>query len=288
MSARTCATGLLALALAGCSSGTRSSSSPALLVCCGAANRPPIEEIATLFEKETGIAVETVFGSSGALLAQLELTGRGDVYIPASPDYLAIGERKGLLLPEPHRIAAYLVPAILTPAGNPASIRCLADLARPGVRVAIGNPETVCPGLFAVEIFERSGLLPAVMSNVVAFATSCPKLANLAVLARVDAILGWRVVEKWNPEELSCVLIEPRHIPRLAYVPVAVPASARHVDTSRRFAEFVVSSAGQAVYEKHGYLTSEAEARRYAPDAVVGGEYELPPVYFELLHEPAL
>ena len=60
------------------------------------------------------------------------------------------------------KIISYLVPAILVPAGNPGNIQTLADLAKPGVEIGIGNPETVCVGLYAYEILEYNGLLEAV------------------------------------------------------------------------------------------------------------------------------
>ena len=48
----------------------------------------------------------------------------------------------------------YLVPSINVRAGNPKGIQGLRDLLKPGIRVAIANPENVCVGTYAVEIVE--------------------------------------------------------------------------------------------------------------------------------------
>jgi molybdate transport system substrate-binding protein len=65
-----------------------------ILVFAGAASRPPTEEIAALFEKKTGIKVETVFGGSGYVLSQMKLARQGDIYFPGSSDYM--GRQKGM------------------------------------------------------------------------------------------------------------------------------------------------------------------------------------------------
>ena len=55
-----------------------------LLVYVGAASKPPTEEAAGLFEKNTGIKVDLNIGSSEAILSQMKLTKRGDIYFPAA------------------------------------------------------------------------------------------------------------------------------------------------------------------------------------------------------------
>jgi len=244
-----------------------------------------MEEIAPLFERARDIEVDLIFGGSGTLLSQMELSRRGEIYLPGSPDYILIGERKDLLEVDSDRIVAYLVPAIITPAGNPARIDALQDLTRPGVRVGIGNPETVCLGLYTVELLDVAGLLEQVLANVVTFGGSCSKTANLASMAHVDAILGWRVFHHWSPDRMDLVALGADRIPRISYIPISIPVFTKDRALSAAFIDFVLSPMGKSVYEKHGYVIAEAEAREFAPDAVIGGEYKLPPDYFERVKE---
>ena len=254
-----------------------------LLIFCGAASKPAMEEIASRFERERGVKVHIIMGGSGSLLSQMELSRKGDIYVPGSPDYIITGERKNLLVKGSSRTVAYLVPAIITPSGNPADIRSLGDLAKPGVRVAIGNPETVCLGLYAIEILEKSGLLEKVMRNVVTFGASCSKTANLPTLRNVDAILGWRVFHFWNPGRMDYVPISPGLIPRISHINISIPVFARDTGLSKEFIDFVLSPKGRAIYEKHGYIVSRGKALEFSPRADIGGEYKLPPEYFEML-----
>jgi molybdate transport system substrate-binding protein len=256
-----------------------------LTVFCGSASKPAMERIAPRFERATHIGVNLIFGGSGTLLSQIELSRQGEIYLPGSPDYIIIGKRKGLLIEGSERVVTYLVPAIITPAGNPADVHSLEDLARPGIRVGLGNPQTVCLGLYAVELLDANDLLEKVMKNVVTFGGSCSKTANLAAMGKLDAILGWKVFHSWNPDRMTYVPIAPQRIPRISHIPISIPVYTRDPELSRTFIDFVLSPAGRSVYEDLGYLTDLQEAKRLAPSAEVGGEYTLPEKYFDLLRE---
>lgn len=269
----------------GCGQKEKEDWKASITVFCGSANKPAMEEIAARFEQEKGIRVNMIFGGSGTLLSQIELSRQGEIYLPGSPDYIIIAERKRLVIEKSDRIVAYLIPAIITPVGNPANIDSLEDLTRPGVRVGIGNPETVCLGLYAVEVLEKNSLLVPVLKNVVTFGGSCSKTANLAAMNKVDAILGWRVFHFWNPKRMDYIRLAPENIPRISYIPISIPVYTKDVALSNAFIEFVLSARGRSVYEKHGYLTSLEKAKAFAPQARVGGEYRLPSEYFDLIRE---
>ena len=125
-----------------------------LLFFCGAAVAVPMREIVKNYEQETGVRVNVTYSGSGTLLSQMELTKRGDVYLCGSPDYIEIGIRRGLLIEGTDKIVSYLVPAILVPKENPKNIQKLEDLTKKDVRIGMGNPETVCLGLYGVELLD--------------------------------------------------------------------------------------------------------------------------------------
>ena len=126
-----------------------------LLVYAGAASQPPTEEAAKAYREKTGVQVDVVFGGSGYVLSQMKLAKQGDLYFPGSSDYMEKAKRDGDVLPETEKVIVYLVPSINVQKGNPHHIRTLKDLTKPGLRVAIANPEGVCVGAYAVEILER-------------------------------------------------------------------------------------------------------------------------------------
>ena len=250
---------------------------------CGSAVKAPMDEIIPIYEKKSGVKVNVIYGGSGTLLSQMELARRGDVYLCGSPDYITIGERKKLLVPGSDRRISYLVPAIIVPEGNPKNIRTLDDLAKPGIRLGMGNPETVCLGLYGLELLDHNHLMEKVLPNVVVFAKSCEDTATLAALGSVDAILGWDVFESWTPDRVDWIKVEKNRIPRLAYIPVAVSIYVKDREQAEDFINFLFSEEVKKIWTKYGYIADLKEAKKYAPKSKIGGEYNIPSRYYELL-----
>jgi molybdate transport system substrate-binding protein len=244
----------------------------------GSASKPATEEAAAVFEKKTRCEILLHFGGSGKMLSDMSLAERGDLYFPGSSDFMAKAVAKKLVVPETEKIVVYLIPAINVPAANPKNIQKLSDLAKEGVRVGIARPDTVCVGLYAVEVLEKNGLLAKVKPNIVAQQSSCARTANLAAIGvGVDAILGWRVFEYWNPEKIKTILLEKEQVPRIGYIPIAQSVFCKQPEVARAFVSFLLSEEGKAIFRKWHYLTTEAEAREFVgADAPVGGEWTLP------------
>jgi molybdate transport system substrate-binding protein len=251
-----------------------------LLVYAGAASKPPTEEAAKLYEKKTGMTVELVFGGSGYMLAQMKLAKQGDIYFPGSSDYMEKAKREGAVYADSEKVIVYLVPSINVVKGNPHGIRTLQDMAKPGIRIAIANPEGVCLGAYAVEIIEAT-LIPAqkaaFRSNLVNYTESCEKTATAISLKMVDAVIGWSVLEHWDPLRIQTVKLPASQIPRIGYVPIAISKFAKNRDAAQRFIDFMAGPEGRKIFAQHKYFTSAKEAMDWlGATKPVGGEYVVP------------
>ncbi|MBI4284779.1 MAG: molybdate ABC transporter substrate-binding protein [Chloroflexi bacterium] len=259
---------VLALSLVGCSpAGQRS-----ITVFAGSVLQPAMTELGRNFEERTGIKVYFSFGGSGTMLAQMKLAQSGDIYMPASPDYVTLARQEGVIRNDVERRIAYLVPAILVPRGNPKNIRTLADLARPGIRLGVANPQAVSVGAYAMEILDYNKLLETVSPNIVTYAESYAKAVSLLALKSLDATIGWDVFARWQPDSFEVVYLRPEQVPRIAYAAGAVATFTKDKASADRFLDFVVSPSGQDILRKWGFITEESEARKLAPNAVIGGE----------------
>jgi molybdate transport system substrate-binding protein len=243
----------------------------------GSASQPATEEAAKRFEEKTGTKVDLHFGGSGRMLSMMKLAERGDLYFPGSSDFMEMAKRDGLVLAETERRVVYLIPAINVPKGNPKEIRTLEDLARPGLRIGIARPDTVCVGLYAVEVLEANGLSQSVRKNIKTHAPSCAKTAQLISLNAVDAILGWRVFSYWNPERIEAILLRPHQVPRIGYIPIAVSVFSQNKKRALSFIDFLLCDEGRSIYSKWNYIVNQEQAREFVtPDAPIGGLWDLP------------
>lgn len=251
-----------------------------LLVFTGAASKPPTEDAAALYEKKTGTKVELIFGGSGYVLSQMKLSKQGDIYFPGSSDYMEIAKRGGDVFPETEKIIVYLVPAINVQKGNPHNIRTLKDLTKPGLKVAIANPEGVCVGLYAVEIIEKEFTekeKDAFKKNLINYTGSCEKTATAISLKQADAVIGWSVFEHWDPDRIKTVPLDPAKIPRVGYISIAISKFTKNREVAQRFIDFLQSPEGRAVFGKYHYFATPQEAFAYVGvEKPVGGEYVMP------------
>lgn len=246
-----------------------------VVVFAGSASQPPLEEAAKVFEEESGTPIILHMGGSGAMLSQIRLTDHGDLYIPGSPDYMEKAQGFGVVAQD-SAIIAYLIPAIIVKKGNPLHISVLKDLNREGLRIGLADPDGVCVGIYAVEILEANGLIDEVRPNLHGMVESCAKAAAMIPLNLVDVVLGWREFAAWNSDVMDAVLLNPDELPRLAYIPAAVLKHAKNPQGAEAFMDFLKSEQGQAIFQKWGYLTEESAARVFAPQARIGGSYQLP------------
>jgi molybdate transport system substrate-binding protein len=88
--------------------------------------------------------------------------------------------------------------------------------------------------------------------------------------------MGWSVFHDWDPKNIDTVYLKPEQISRLAYIPAAISTFTKEKEAAAAFMNFLASPTGQEIFRKWGYDVTETEARKYAPDAKIGGEYQIP------------
>jgi molybdate transport system substrate-binding protein len=251
-----------------------------LLIFAGAASKPPTEEAAKVFEAKTGIKVNLTFGGSGFVLSQMELAKKGDLYFPGSSDYMEIAKQKNLVFPETEKYIVYLVPSINVQKGNPKGVRTLADLAKPGLRVAIANPEGVCVGLYAVESIEKNlskDVKINLKKNIVNYTESCEKTATAISLKAVDAVIGWSVFQHWDPDRIETIPLKRNEITRVGYIPIAISKFTKNRPLAQRFIDYLLSEEGRTIFKKYHYFMSPEEAFAWIGEKKpVGGSYSIP------------
>jgi molybdate transport system substrate-binding protein len=199
---------------------------------------------------------------------------------------MEMAKREGDVLPRTERVIVYVVPAINVQKGNPHNIKGLKDLLKPGLRVAIANPEGVCVGAYAVEIFEKeltAAEREQLKANIRNYTGSCEQTATAISLKLADAVIGWRVFQYWDPERIETIPLPAAQIPRVGYIPIAVSKFSRQPKLAQQFIDFVSGKEGQAIYAKYNYFAApEAAFKWIGAVKPVGGEYGVPKAWLNL------
>jgi len=225
-----------------------------LAVFAGAGFRLPIEAAVEAYEARSSVdvEVEVTFAGSGCLLAQAELAGRGDVFIPGERHYLDQARERDVAGDAVS--IAYLQPVIAVPRGNPASISGLADLGRPELRVGLGDPRSVAVGV-ATERWMTATLddatRAAIGANVQTRAINVNELGSQLTLGALDAAVVWDVTV---PLFDALEMVAPSSAtPHRTVISGGVLTFSRHPRESARFLAFLAGPDGAAIFAAHGY-----------------------------------
>lgn len=220
-----------------------------IMVYSGAGMRKPMDQIGRAFQKKYGTKVKYNYAGSQALLSQMELTRSGDAYMPGETMYIEIAAKKGLV--DYQKLTCYHIPVITVPKGNPANIKGLQDLARPGVRLIFGDPKVAAIGKTAKQILEKNGIYEKVWKNVIATAPTMNEVMIQIALGQADASINWWDTVK-AVKDIELVEIAPEQN-SIEVIPTGVATFSKHPETARKFVDFCASPEGLAIFEQHGF-----------------------------------
>ncbi len=219
--------------------------------------QPPLEELARMYVEEKAldgveVNVTFIYGSSGYVLSQLEIQGRGDVYVADDQYFALIGVDRGLLYPRSLETIGYLRLVLVVQEGNPKGITSIQDvLERGDVTIAIGNPEHVSAGVLAKRVLEKAGLWDSVEELVgtgrVVMVKSASEAASYVMLGLVDAAITFNIYVNLNPDKLD-IVDDPLLADFKAPVVVALPRGASEAGVD--FYRYIIDNA--EVFYKYG------------------------------------
>ena len=242
---------VLAAAMLLTSSGCGQSQQAELLLYCGAGIRPPVDEIAKEFQRRWGVPVHCDYMGSELLLGRIKLSGQGDLYMPGDVHYVDQAAKEGLIASK--KTVCYFVPVILVRKGNPKSIKTLADLTRPGVKVGLGDAKACAIGRKSSKIFAKNKIAEEDV-KVEFRSLTVNELGNHVKLGMIDAAIVWDALAAYTADQTEAVAIPPAENV-ISTVAVGVLSSSEHPELARKFVDFVTSQTGQEIFRKHHYTT---------------------------------
>jgi molybdate transport system substrate-binding protein len=194
------------------------------------------------------------FAGSNALAAQLESGAPADVFASADPEILARLSARGLVS-QPVTFASNRL-VLVVPRSNPAGIRTVEDVARPGVAVAIAAPDVPVGG-YTLAALRTLGVEPGVLANVASRETDVRAVLTKVAVGQADAGFVYASDVAGASGRVLAIPLPPRAQPEIAYA-IAVVAATEHPEAAQAFVERLLSPRGQAALEEHGFARAAA------------------------------
>lgn len=242
--------GIVPLVIAACSSAGSADEAPedtTLTVFAAASLATTFTELGGAFEKaHEDLSVEFNFAGSSDLAAQIQQGAPADVFASADASTMATVTADNLVEGEPARFATNTL-QIATPAGNPAAITGVADLARSDVTVVLCAPQVPC-GSASARVLAKAGIAVRPVSEEQSVTDVLGKVisgeADAGLVYVTDVIsAGDQVTAVDFPESSSVVT---------TYLMAAL-VDARNAAAASEFVDFVTSPAGQRVLSTAGF-----------------------------------
>jgi molybdate transport system substrate-binding protein len=211
------------------------------------------------------------FAGSNALATQIANGAPADVFASANTTLPAQLFAAGTV-EKPVVFTRNTLVAIV-PKANPADIKTIYDIAKPGVKVDIAN-SAVPVGSYTLQIWKQMGLTAPMTANVVSQETDVRIVLQKVQLGQADAGFVYATDARTVPGDVTVIPVPAWAQPKVAYSMAVVTRSPNQA-AAQAFVNKVMSSAGQAWLLKYGFLTVSAPVpsiMKVAPKVTTSGK----------------
>jgi molybdate transport system substrate-binding protein len=230
---------------------------PEITFFCGAVNRRAVASVVDEFQKREGVVVNTMYNGCGILTGNMKTItdqktelGFPDVYMACDRFYLE--NVKEWFQEDVDVSDAEIIIAV--PKGSD-KVKSLADLVKPGIRVAIGQPEQCTIGALTRRLLEEQQIYEPLMQKqkqdgeVVVEKASSALLIPDVVAGHVDATIAYVTDTLGSNDEIDVIHIESSQ--NTAIQPFSISRTSAHKHLVRRL--FRRIAAARDEFEKAGF-----------------------------------
>jgi molybdate transport system substrate-binding protein len=228
-----------------------------LTLYAGAMLRPAIEATITAFEAREGVRVTRVYNGCGILVTQMKAGKVPDLYLACDPRFM--GDVASLF--ERPEVVSNNQLVMAVPKGNPAGLKELKDLGKPGLRVGVGHEQQCALGAITKETFIQSGVYAAVRKNVRVESPTGDLLVNQLLTGALDAVVCYVSNVVPNRDKIEGVPITglPCSTPEQ---PIAVARGSTNPALAERLIEVIRSAESRGRFEQAGFGWGRRESKK--------------------------
>jgi molybdate transport system substrate-binding protein len=222
-----------------------------LTVSAAASLTNAFRDIGPLFEAQNpGTKVLFNFGPSDGLLAQIAKGAPADVFASADQESMDRAAEQKLLAPGSRANFVGNTLVLITPSDSTLTLTTLADLGKPEVkRITLGN-DAVPFGRYSKSALEAAGQWAAVQPKVV-LGQNVRQSLDYVARGEVEAGFVYATDAAVQKDKVKVAFSVPTTTP-ITY-PVAAIAGSPNPEAARKFIDFVLAPAGQAVLARYGF-----------------------------------
>ncbi len=234
----------------GCSKKQPHANQRELVVLCGSSFVNPTEQLCSEFTAKTGIEIVTTVAGSEDFLPLVKAGRKGDILVTHDPylEYVSDADALGEYV---H--VGFVAPVLAVQKGNPKGIESIEDITRPGLKIALTDPEYSTCGEMVFRLLEKKGIKDAVLKNVENRLTKGHStLGTFLKTEAVDAVIMWNGVAHTFGKNLE-VVPTPYEYDEDIRVHIIGLSYSEQPELLKKFFEFT-RNGGPEIFAWHGYV----------------------------------
>jgi molybdate transport system substrate-binding protein len=239
-----------------------SSGSTTLMVLAAASLTESFTEMGKVFEAQNpGVKVTFSYAGSQQLSQQLGQGANADVFASASPKYMDAAVQAKRVNKGDVKTFVKNRLAVIFPKDNPAGLKELKDLAKPGLKLDLAD-KSVPVGQYALDFLDKATKDPGfdptykanVLKNVVSYEDNVKSVVAKVSLGEVDAGIVYVTDIPLDASSKIGKLGIPDALNTVATYPIAPISDSKNSDLAKAFVALVLSPDGQAIMAKYGFI----------------------------------
>ena len=215
----------------------------------GAGLKIPTDAIIARFETQTGAKVNIEYAGMGQLLTRYTTTRVGDVFLSGSQFYVEELKKENLV--NASRELVFHTPVMVVRKDKAQGINTLEDLAKSGLRIAMGDPEAIALGKGGQRLMEASGYGDQLKAKVVVMGSTIKQVLLYVTNGDVDAAIIGRSDAVTDPNLV--ILPTPKGTPQEISV-IAGLTTSKEPELVRQLVDFFASPESIQTFVEHGFL----------------------------------
>ena len=227
---------------------------PKLRVDCGGVNREAVEKTIREFEAREGCVITMVYAGCGTLVGKMQTGEQGlpDLFMTCDSSYLDMAQKKmGNPFGPDLKISSTRIVMLVT-RGNPKSLRTLADLAQPGLRIGVTDPQASTLGKLCEELFRETGQWEDIAKNIpVKHDTAHTLIQSIEAGGKLDVVLVYEANIQHLKTKFDAVPLKPARA--VAVQNIAARKDTAYPQLAQRLMWHIISDTSRRRFEQLGF-----------------------------------
>lgn len=212
-----------------------------------------LEEIQSLYEKERDVSLSFNLAGSGTLAQQIQQGAPVDIFISANEDWMNALEKEELIEDGTRETIVKNELVLIAHKESKINEQSFKDIQLKNFStIAIGNPETVPAGKYAIEALSNIGIKEELEEQFV-FSKDVRQVltyvetgnADIGFVYKSDALQG---------KNIKIISTIDKDLYDAIHYPGAVIRGSKRKDDAQDFLQFLVKEDAQEIFKKYGFL----------------------------------